>query len=207
MKHLTDKTINVLKYISYFQTENGYTPSIIEIGKGVNINSIRGVTLQLDKLQKLGYIQRDKNSRRAIKIITFPDEMNSSETIRIPLLGEVKAGYNALANEIVEDYFDVPLSIVHGRRDAFLLRVKGNSMINAGIRPGDLVVISPQTSASNGDIVLAFDSEDETGTLKRFKKMENFILLLPESDDPTYQPKIGRHFIIQGVMVNKYNGQ
>lgn len=204
MQKITDKTLQVLNFIAAFQTQNGYSPSIPEICNGTKINSIRGVTLQLDKLQKFGFIQREKNSRRAIKILNKPEQINSSETIKIPLVGEIKAGYNALAQENIENYYNVPLGLLHGRRDAFLLRVNGRSMLKAGYNPGDIIIVAPQSNPLNGDIVVAFDPDDETATLKRFKKMDNFVLLLPESDDPRYQPKIGREFVIQGKVVGKY---
>lgn len=204
MSFLTEKAFQVLNFISSFQEQNGYSPSIPEIAVGANINSIRGVSLQLDKLQKFGYIQRDKNSRRAIKILNKPEQINSIETIKIPLVGEIKAGYNALAQENIEEYYDVPFNLLHGRRDAFLLTVKGTSMLKAGFKPGDIVIVAPQASPLNGDIVVALDPDDDTATLKRFKKMDSFVLLLPESDDPAYQPKIGREFIIQGKVIDKF---
>lgn len=204
MSVLTDKAFQVLNYIIIYQEQNGYSPSIPEIAAGAKINSMRGATLQLDKLQKFGYILRKKNERRAIKIINKPAQINSTESIKIPLIGEIKAGYNALAEQNIEAYFDVPLNLLHGRKDAFLLKVKGNSMLKAGFNPGDIVIVAPQPTPLNGDIVVAFDSDDETATLKRFKKMENYVLLLPESDDPAYEPKIGREFVIQGKVIDKY---
>jgi repressor LexA len=161
--------------------------------------------MQLEKLQRLGYLQRGKNSRRAIKILNKPEHINSTDTTKIPLVGEVKAGYNALAEANIEAYYNVPLNILHGRKDAFLLRVKGNSMLKAGFSPGDIVVVIPQTNPLNGDIVVAFNPNDDTATLKRYKKLDDYILLLPESDDPTYQPVVGREFIIQGKVINKFN--
>lgn len=205
MKAITEKSLSVLNFISIFQSENGYSPSIPEIVIGAKINSIRGVTLQLEKLQHLGYIQREKNSRRAIKILNRPEMINSSKLIKIPLVGEIKAGHNALAEENIECYYDVPYTLIHGRTDAFLLKVRGTSMLKAGINPGDIVVIVPQPNPSNGDIVVALDPDENTATLKRFKKMDDYILLLPESDDPANQPIVGREFVIQGKFIGKYN--
>lgn len=201
---MPEKALEVLNFISAFQSQNGYSPSIPQIMSNTSINSLRGVTMQLEKLQGMGYIQRDKHSRRAIKILNHPQNIQSKETIKIPMVGEVKAGYNALAQENIERYYEVPLNLVHGRKDAFLLRVQGKSMLKAGFNPGDIVIVAPQPSPLNGDIVVAFDPDDDTATLKRFKKMDDYILLLPESDDPTYQPKVGREFVIQGKVIDKF---
>lgn len=204
MSILTDKALQVLNFIESFQDQNGYSPSIPEIRIGAKINSIRGVTLQLEKLQRFGYIQREKNSRRAIRILNKAEQIDSTEIVKIPLVGEIKAGSNALAEENIEGYYDVPLNLLHGRRDAFLLRVRGESMLKAGFNPGDVVIVAPQPNPLNGDIVVAFDPSEETATLKRFKKMDNYILLLPESDKPEYQPIIGRQFVIQGKVIDKF---
>lgn len=204
MNQLSDRTKQVLEYIIDHQKQNGYSPSIPEIMSAVGLKSFRGVTIQLDKLQALGYIQRDKKTRRAIKILNSPENLNSRESIKIPLVGEIKAGYNALAQENIEGYYSIPLTLLHGRRDAFLLRVQGQSMLKAGFKPGDLVIVVPQANPLNGDIVVAFDPDDDTATLKRFKKMDDYVLLLPESDSPKYQPKVGREFVIQGKVINKY---
>lgn len=204
MQAIPEKALKVLQFISNFQSQKGYSPSIPEIMSGTQISSFRGVTLQLDKLQLLGYIQRNKHSRRSILILNKPEYINSSEVAKIPLIGEIKAGYNALAQENIEKYYDIPLNLLHGWKDAFLLRVSGNSMLNAGFRPGDIVIVAPQPSPLNGDIVVAFDPEDDTATLKRFKKMDDYVLLLPESNDPAYQPKVGREFVIQGKVIDKY---
>lgn len=201
---ISEKALEVLNFIAAFQSQNGYSPSIPQIMSNTSINSLRGVTIQLEKLQNMGYIQRDKHSRRAIKILNQPQYIQSTETTKIPLVGEVKAGYNALAQENIEGYYDVPLNLLHGRKDAFLLKVSGNSMLNAGFHPGDIVIVTPQQNPLNGDIVVAFDPDDETATLKRFKKMDDYVLLLPESDDPQYQPKVGREFVIQGKVLDKY---
>jgi repressor LexA len=204
MQILSEKALQVLNFIADFQSQNGYTPSLPQIMEGAKINSFRGVTLQLDKLKNLGYIQREKHSRRAIKILSNPINRDSSETVKIPLIGEIKAGYNALAQENIEDYYDIPLNLLQGRKDAFLLRVRGESMLKAGFNPGDTVIVIPQKNPLNGDIVVAFDPDEDTATLKRFKKMDDFVLLLPESDNPDYQPIIGRQFVIQGKVIDKF---
>ena len=202
MRYLPSKTEKVLQIIIQFQSKNGYSPSITELKTIIGNKSTRGIVLQLDKLQKLGYIQREKNSRRAIKILSKPTRINKETMINVPVIGEIRAGYNALAEQNIEGYEKIPLLLAKGRRDVFILRVKGTSMLKAGINPGDLAIIAPQNSANNGDIVVAFDPDDETATLKRFKRLQDYVMLLPESDDPAYQPKIGKQFAIQGRFID-----
>lgn len=202
MKDLRTKTRKVLDTINEFQETNGYSPTIAELKDILHNKSTRGIVMQLEKLKKLGYIQRDKNSRRAIKILIKPEKTEKTEMIQVPVVGEIRAGYNALAEQNIEEYKTIPLLLARGRRDAFILRVKGTSMLKAGINPGDLAIITPQNNANNGDIVVAFDPDDETATLKRFKRLQDYVMLLPESDDPTYQPRIGKQFIIQGKFID-----
>lgn len=202
MLDLPSKTKKVLVAIAEFQDENGYSPSIQELKDILENKSTRGIVLQLEKLQELRYIKREKNSRRAIKILIKPRKIEKTKMIRIPIVGEIRAGYNALAEQNIEGYEEIPLLLAKGRRDAFILRVKGTSMLKAGINPGDLAIITPQNNANNGDIVVAFDPNEETATLKRFKRLQDYVMLLPESDDPTYEPKIGKQFVIQGKFVD-----
>lgn len=202
MLDLPLKTKKILVTIAQFQDENGYSPSIQELKNILKNKSTRGIVLQLEKLQKLGYIKRDKNSRRAIKILIKPAKIEKTKMIRVPIVGEIRAGYNALAEQNIEGYEEISLLLANGRRDAFILRVKGTSMLNAGINPGDLAIITPQNNANNGDIVVAFDPDEETATLKRFKRLQDYVMLLPESDDPSYEPKIGKQFVIQGKFID-----
>lgn len=201
MSNLSDNAKKVFIFVSKFQLKNGYSPSIPEIMEATQIKSIRGVSIQLDKLQKLGYIHRDKQARRAIKILVppLPDE----DRISLPLVGEVKAGIPTLAQENIEEYREVAKSDLHGRSDAFLLRVNGDSMSKTGLNTGDIVIVIPQPVPNNGDIVVAFNPNEETATLKRFKKMDDYIVLLPESHNPEYKPIIAREVMIQGKVIGK----
>lgn len=201
MSNLTDNAKKVFSFLSKFQSGNGYSPSIPEIMNATGIKSIRGVSIQLEKLQNLGYIHRDKQARRAIKILLppFPDQ----EVIKLPLVGEIRAGQPALAEENIEGYRDVSRVDVHGRSDAFLLRVRGDSMSKAGINTGDIVIVAPQPVPDNGDIVVAFNPDEETATLKRFKKMSEYVVLIPESYNPEYTPIIAKQVMIQGKVIGK----
>lgn len=204
MRYLPSKTEKVLQTIIQFQSKNGYSPSITELKTIIGNKSTRGIVLQLEKLQKLGYIQREKNSRRAIKILSKPIKVNKETMINVPVIGEIRAGYGALAEQNIEGYKKIPLLLAKGRKDVFILRVKGTSMLKAGINPGDLAIIAPQSTANNGDIVVAFDPDDETTTLKRFKRLQDYVMLLPETDDPAYQPRIGKQFAIQGKFIDLF---
>ncbi|AKM82921.1 MAG: LexA repressor, repressor LexA [Candidatus Woesebacteria bacterium GW2011_GWF1_31_35] len=201
MNNLTDNVRKVFSFVTKFQSENGYSPSIPEIMRATQIKSIRGVSIQLEKLQDLGYIHRDKQARRAIKILLAP--LPDQEVINLPLVGEIRAGQPALAQENIEGYRDVSKSELHGRSDAFLLRVKGDSMSKAGLNTGDIVIVVPQPVPDNGDIVVAFNPNEETATLKRFKKMSEYVVLLPESHNSEYKPIIAREIMIQGKVLGK----
>ena len=201
MENLTSNAKNVFSFISSFQTKNGYSPSIPEIMRTTHIKSIRGVSIQLKKLQDLGYIHREKQARRAIKILLPP--LLNQEMISLPLVGEIHAGQPTLAEQNIEGHFDVPVSDLHGRSDAFLLRVKGDSMSKAGFSSGDIVIVAPQPVPDNGDIVVAFNPEDTTATLKRFKKMDDYVLLIPESYNSEYKPIIAKEVMIQGKVIGK----
>jgi repressor LexA len=201
MSNLTDNAKKVFIFVSKFQLKNGYSPSIPEIMEATQIKSIRGVSIQLEKLQNHGYIHRDKQARRAIKILLppLPDE----DTVSLPLVGDIRAGTPTLAQENIEEYRDVSKSDIHGRSDAFLLRVKGDSMSKTGLNTGDIVIVAPQPVPSNGDIVVAFNPDEETATLKRFKKMDDYVVLLPESHNPEYKPIIVKEIMIQGKVIGK----
>lgn len=202
MKELTENAKKVLTYISKFQSENGYSPSIPEIMRATGIQSNRGVSIQLDKLQNLGYIFRDKNSRRAIKILSIPDTV-LNQMVKVPLVGSIHAGDPNIAEQHIDGYIDLSITEVNGRSDAFLLEVKGDSMTRAGYEEGDLVIVVPELRPKNGDVVVAYLPEDESATLKRFKQVDGYIALIPDSYNPKYQPIIGREFSIQGKVIGK----
>jgi repressor LexA len=202
MGQLTENSQKVLAFVSKFQSENGFSPSIPEIINGTGIKSNRGVSIQLDKLQGLGFIHRDKNARRAIKILSNP-LTRVTETARIPVVGQIRAGQPIYAEQQIEEYRDVSITDIHGRTDAFLLRVIGDSMTRAGFNQGDLAIVVPESVPSNGDIVVAFFPDEETATLKRFKRMDNYIVLMPESYNPIYKPIITQEVSIQGKVLGK----
>lgn len=200
---MTTKAQEAWKFIYNYQTLKGYSPTLKEIKESIHLKSLRGASLQLEKLEKGGYIQRKKNSRRAIEVLIEPEQKKSQDLVEVPLVGEIRAGTPLLAQENIEEYKKIPKYLLHGRNNAFLLKVKGDSMTKAGIKSGDIVIIGQQNSAENGDIVAAFLPEEETATLKRYKKMQEYILLLPESYNPEYKPIIETNVLIQGKVIEK----
>lgn len=200
---MNSKAQEAWKFIYNYQKLKGYSPSLKEIQESIHLKSLRGASLQLDKLEKLNYIQRKKGSRRAIEVLIEPEQKNSLDLVDVPLVGEIRAGTPLLAQENIEEYKKIPKYLLHGRSNTFLLKVKGDSMNKAGIKSGDIVIIGQQNSADNGDIVVAFLPEEETATLKRFKRMQEYILLLPESYNPEYKPIIETNILIQGKVIEK----
>ncbi len=195
---LSPRVVSVFQYIQSYISKNGYSPSLLEIMAGTDIKSLRGVTIQLDKLEEVGYIRRNKKIRRSIQIID-----KQEETISIPLVGEVRAGEPVLAEQNILEYKNLPLSILQGRNDAYLLKIKGNSMNKAGYYPGDIAIVLPQSTATSGDIVIACNADENEATIKKFKMMDGYYILIPQSTDATYKPFIGNDFQIQGKVIGK----
>ena len=192
-KGLTDRQQEVFNFIVGYIEEKGYPPTIREMQEGIGVGSLRGVTIHLDALHKKGFIERfsGKNGpprqARGIRILArltprAGDEDNG--VLRLPLLGTIAAGLPLLATQNIEDFIPVPLPILRGARDGFLLRVQGESMTGAHILPGDLVIIQPQETAENGDIVAARIGEE--ATVKRFWRHGNRIEL--QAQNPNYAP-------------------
>ena len=179
---LTTRQESILRFISDYQQEIGYPPSIREIGNKFQIGSLRGVTVHLDALEKKGYIQR-ANTPRSIKI-THPAYIASNTVSMLPILGTIAAGAPILADEHVEGMVPVPNEMVRNIANAFILRVRGDSMSGEGINPRDLVVIKPQQTANHGDLVAVLMGDE--ATVKRFHKKDGRIQLMPSN--PAYDP-------------------
>jgi repressor LexA len=177
---LTQKQIEILLYIKNEIQRQGYPPAVREICKGVNLKSTSTVHSHLEKLEMKGYIRKDPTKPRAIEILDRDDDFLfvQKKTVDIPIIGKVTAGAPILAVENIEDTYPVPKDLVEGH-DVFMLKVQGESMVEAGILDGDLVLVKEQKSAINGDIVVAL-LEDEA-TIKRFFREKNQIRLQPEN--------------------------
>ena len=188
---LSQKQIEILLYIKNEIQRQGYPPAVRDICKGVNLKSTSTVHGHLEKLESKGYIRKDPTKPRAIEILDIGDNslLTRKKTIDIPILGRVTAGAPILAVENIEDTFPVPVEIVEGQ-DVFILKIQGESMIDAGILDGDLVLVQEQKHVNNGEIVVAM-IEDEA-TVKRFYKEDNRIRLQPENQfmEPIYTKEV-----------------
>jgi repressor LexA len=181
---LTTRQVSILDFIKTSSESQGYAPSMREIGEAAGLNSPASVKYQLDILEEKGFIRRDADRGRAMEVV-LPDSMtgqgaHTDKTRFIPLVGSIAAGVPITADQQVEETFPLPESLV-GKGDLFMLKVKGESMINAAICDGDYVVIRQQKDANNGDIVAAMI--DGEATVKTFSRKGGHIWLLPANDD------------------------
>jgi repressor LexA len=189
---LTGRQQEIWKFLTDYVDEHGYPPTVREIGEAVGLASPSTVHAHLANLERAGLIKRDPTKPRALELRRDPKPETARADVvhRLPLLGEIAAGGPLLAEQNVEEYVAVPEPLARGGEE-FLLRVKGDSMINAGILEGDLVVVRRQQDARNGDIVVALAGADETAdeaTVKRFFRENGRIRLQPENDalEPIY---------------------
>lgn len=198
---LSQKQIEILLYIKSEIQRQGYPPAVREICKGVDLKSTSTVHRYLEKLETLGYIRKDPTKPRAIEILDKEDNflLSKKKTVDIPILGRVTAGSPILAVENIEDTYPVPHEIVEGT-DAFILKIQGESMINAGILDGDLVLVKEQKIANNGDIVVALIGEE--ATVKRFFKEKDKIRLQPENQ--FMEPIYSREVTVLGKVIGLY---
>lgn len=193
-----DKQKEIYEYLKTYTENKGYPPSVREICEAVSLKSTSTVHGHLKRLEKKGLIKRDPTKPRALEIV----ELNAPkrEMLNIPIVGKVTAGLPILATENIEDTFSLPLDFVKHDRELFMLKVTGDSMINAGIREGDLAIIEQCQSASNGEIIVAL--LDNEATIKRFFKEKNSIRLQPEND--TMSPIIVNDCSILGKLVGLF---
>ena len=181
---LSARQLTILEFIKSSSDSQGYAPSMREIGDAAGLNSPASVKYQLDILEEKGFIRRDENRGRAMEVV-LPDHLtgdsaSTDKTRFIPLVGSIAAGVPITADQQVEETLPLPESLV-GKGDLFMLKVKGESMINAAICDGDYVVIRQQKDANNGEIVAAMI--DGEATVKTFSRKGGHIWLLPANDD------------------------
>lgn len=198
---LTQKQIEVLLYIKSELQRQGYPPAVREICKGVNIKSTSTVHGHIEKLEAKGYIRKDPTKPRALEILDKNDDflLTRKKTVDVPIVGKVTAGEPILAVENIEDTYPVPLELVEGH-DVFMLKISGESMINAGILDGDLVLVKEQKTAYDGDIIVALLEEE--ATVKRFYKEKDRIRLQPENE--FMQPIYSKHVTVLGKVIGLY---
>ncbi len=196
---LTPRQTKILLAIKEAMETNGYPPSMREIGEAAGLSSPSSVKYQLEALEAKGWIRRDPSRGRALEVLTPGDErfedIKPERTHNVPLVGRIAAGGPILAEQNVEEVFPLPASLV-GEGDLFMLKVVGDSMIDAAICDGDFVVIRSQKDANKGEIVAAMI--DGEATVKTFSKKSGQIWLLPAND--SYQPIDGNHAEILGVV-------
>jgi repressor LexA len=193
---LTKRQREILSYLLDSMQRKGYPPSVREIGAALGLTSSSTVHSHLAALEKKGYIRRDPSKPRAIEVLKDGASQPPKRVINIPIVGRIAAGAPLLAEENIEDVFPLPRDFV--REDgAFILRVRGDSMIDAGIYDGDFVVIRPQPTASNGEIVAALLGDE--ATIKRFYRERDHIRLQPEN--PSMSPIVTREVTVIGKAI------
>lgn len=184
---LTDKQKQVLEYIRECILKKGYPPAVREICDAVNLRSTSSVHSHLETLERKGYIRRDPTKPRAIEIVDDDYGIYHGEMVRVPIIGRVAAGEPILAEQNIEGFFPFPAEELP-KNQVFLLKVKGDSMINMGILNGDHILVEEQSTAQNGQVVVAL--VEDSATVKRFYKEDGHIRLQPENDsmDPIIVP-------------------
>lgn len=201
MSKLSPRQKAILEYIEKEVTEKGYPPSVREIGVAVGLASSSTVHGHLARLEKKGFIRRDPTKPRAIELLQRVEMpfKRQTETVLVPLVGKVTAGEPITAIENIEDYYPLPRRIAAEDDTIFLLSVRGDSMINAGILDKDYVVVRQQPTAQNGDIVVAMTPDGEA-TIKRFFKEKDHIRLQPENE--TLSPILLPNVTILGRVIS-----
>ena len=178
-KKISDKQREILEYIKHEILQRGYPPAVREICEAVHLKSTSSVHSHLETLEKNGYIRRDPTKPRAIEILDDEFNLTRREVVNVPMIGQVAAGEPILAEQNIVDYFPIPVEYMPNS-ESFMLKVKGDSMINAGILNGDTVLVQRQSTAQNGEMVVAL--VDDSATVKTFYKEDGHYRLQPEND-------------------------
>jgi repressor LexA len=205
---LTDRQREIYDYVVGYVDSHGYPPTVREIGEAVGLASPSTVHAHLANLERAGLLRRDPTKPRALELVGRERERAEPESRpdvhRLPLVGEIAAGGPLLAEQNIEDYLAVPEPLSRGGEE-FLLRVKGDSMIQAGILDGDIVVVERRQDARNGDIVVALAGDDESAdeaTVKTFYRETGRVRLQPEND--ALEPIYARHVEILGKVIGVF---
>ena len=196
---ISKKQQEILEYIKNQILQRGFPPAVREICEAVNLKSTSSVHSHLETLEKYGYIRRDPTKPRAIEILDDNFNLTRREMVNVPIVGQVAAGEPILAQQNIENYFPIPVEFMPNRQ-TFLLKVKGESMINAGILDGDMVLVEETPAASNGDMVVAM--VDDGATVKTFYKEEGIFRLQPEND--FMDPIIVKEVTILGKVIGVF---
>lgn len=195
---ITAKQEEILEYIKQQILQKGYPPAVREICEAVRLKSTSSVHSHLETLEKNGYIRRDPTKPRAIEILDDTFNLTRREVVNVPIVGSVAAGMPLLATENIENYFPIPMEFMPNQ-SVFMLHVKGDSMINAGILNGDTILVRQQNTASNGDMVVALI--EDSATVKTYYKEDGHYRLQPENDymDPIIVDEVSILGIVFGV--------
>ncbi|MCI8661674.1 MAG: transcriptional repressor LexA [Hungatella sp.] len=193
---ISPKQQEILEYIKETILKKGYPPSVREICEAVHLKSTSSVHSHLETLERNGYIHRDPTKPRTIEIIDDCFNLTRRELVNVPMVGTVAAGQPILAEQNIENYFPIPVELLPNEQ-TFMLRVKGESMINAGIFDGDQIIVKQQEYAHNGQIVVAL--VEDSATVKRFYKENGHYRLQPEND--ALEPIIVDQVQILGVVI------
>lgn len=196
---LSNRQISILDFIKKEIRKKGYPPSVREIGEAVGLSSSSTVHGHLAQLEEKGYLRRDPTKPRAIEVLGDDYFSIKKEMVNVPIVGKVTAGQPILAVENIEDTFPLPLDFVRND-EVFMLSVRGDSMMNAGILDGDFVLVRQQSIAHNGDIVVALLTDE--ATVKTFYKEQDHIRLQPEN--PAHEPIITKDASILGKVIGVF---
>ncbi len=196
---ISPKQQEILEYIKSQILERGFPPAVRDICEAVHLKSTSSVHSHLETLEKNGYIRRDPTKPRAIEILDDSFNFMRREMVNVPLVGRVAAGEPLLAQQNIENYFPVPIEFMPNKQ-TFMLTVKGESMINAGILDGDMVLVQQQQTARDGEMVVALI--EDGATVKTFYKEEGVIRLQPEND--TMEPIIVTDVQILGKVIGVF---
>lgn len=202
MEKLTRRQNEILDYIKEYMVGHGYPPTIREIGADLGVSSPATIHAHLSNLEKKGFIKKDGSKNRALELLVENEyENKDNDVVSVPLLGKITAGSPIEAIEMPDEYFQLPSYMVPKGKEVFTLKVSGESMINAGILDGDIIIVEKQNTARNGQIVVAMTEENEV-TLKTFYKESGYFRLQPEND--TMDPIILNNVSILGNAIGLY---
>jgi len=199
METLSAKQEEIYNVIKDSILNKGYPPSVREIGELVGLKSTSSVHAHLNSLEKKGYIRKDPTKPRTIEITDDTFNLTRREVVNVPMIGTVAAGMPILASENITDYFPIPSELLPNS-DIFMLKVKGESMVNVGIHDGDQIIVSKQNTAKNGDIVVALI--EDSATVKTFYKEKNYYRLQPEND--FMEPILVKEVTILGKVIGLF---
>ena len=202
MEKLTKRQEDALKFVKTYIVSHGYPPTVREIAEAIGVSSPATVQAHLDGLANKGYIKKGNNKNRTIELMVENEFLPQNENVvEVPLLGKITAGNPIEAIQNPNEYFSLPAYLIPKNKEVFTLHVSGESMINAGILDGDIVIVERTNTARNGEIVVAM-TEDNEVTLKTFYKENGYIRLQPENDN--MEPFIFDNVFILGKAIGLY---